>query len=169
MPTGRPSNYSLQLTSAPAAAPPAGDSSAGPSTTVPPHAIPDATQPVASIGAKQSQTIRPLIISESSSLARFFKLYEECKSAQPSDEDNPGNNVETEIDKEQPGIHDGSSLADDMAALDLAAQASEKMFHVVAFAQGRIQDTCTEITFDMAQPDMDPLSKWLNRSTLRLR
>ncbi|XP_006458280.1 hypothetical protein AGABI2DRAFT_115293 [Agaricus bisporus var. bisporus H97] len=132
-----------------------------------PGAIVDAPQSVASVEVQTSsrtQTMRPLLISEDSNLARFFKLYEKFTSAKP----HPNVEGNTEVGEEG-GTQQRTFLADDMAAFNLAEETPKKQFQVVAFTRGGTQDSLTEIAFNLTQANMDYLSKWLNKEVSQLK
>ncbi|KAF9452865.1 hypothetical protein P691DRAFT_803147 [Macrolepiota fuliginosa MF-IS2] len=117
----------------------------------------------------RTQVPRPLMIPEDSKLGRLFKLYEEYSSAKAAGADDTSEDAiifDGTMDKEAPN---SAGLVDDIATLDLAAQDSERWFQVIAFAPGHARDACMEFSFDLTQPDMKPISKWLNRETLRVK
>lgn len=117
----------------------------------------------------QIQIPRPFMISENSGLARLFEWYEEYRFAKRASEDNANKDVKMSDVQNKEETRDNTGLVEDIAILDLAAQESERWFQVVALTPGHTQDTCMEFTLDIAQPSLDPVLKWLNRSTLPLK
>ncbi len=109
--------------------------------------------------------LRPLLISEDSSLGQLFKWYEEYTSAEttsPQDIELPEEQGEKEV-------HDSAGLAEDIAALDCAAQDSNKWFHIVALTPGHAGVINMEFKLEINATVMGAITKWVNRSTLRLR
>jgi hypothetical protein len=119
------------------------------------------------LGLKPDQGAKTFIISASSELGRLFKWCEEYKSAKahPSDE---SMDVEIHGHKEQDGTNTAEGLEADLAILNSRAQDTKKRLQVIALTPGRNVRTVSEFTFVTGEADINSLSKWINRSAMRL-
>jgi negative regulator of replication initiation len=134
--------------------------------SIAPGAVVDIPQSAASLEVQtmpHRTQMRPLLISEDSNLARFFKLYETFTVLKPH------SNIERNTEPEGGESRQRTYLADDMATLLLAKETPTKRFQVIAFTRGGTQDSFTEIAFGLTQSDMDYLSIWLNKKVSQLK
>ena len=112
-------------------------------------------------------TIRPLIIAGDSDLGQLFRWYEEYKSIKPQKSDSM-RDVEMTLEAETAETNTAAGLTADIATLNLQAEVPSKFLYVIAFSPGRPSSSRHEFSFDITDPDMDRLYKWVNRSSVRL-
>jgi hypothetical protein len=115
----------------------------------------------------QTQIAQPLVIPENSELGRLFKWHWEYRSAQPAAEDSV-KNVQTNVEENREKISTSAGLADDLTALDSYARVSGRLLQVLALSQGHAINRYLEFGFETSGSDMEPLSKWVNRSMFRI-
>lgn len=72
------------------------------------------------------------------------------------------------LEAETADINTVAGLVEDVATLDLQVQAPNKFLYVIAFSLGRPSSAGHEFSFDITDPDMCRLLKWVNRSSMRL-
>jgi len=112
-------------------------------------------------------TLRPLLIAGNSDLGQLSRWYEEYKSIKPQQGDSV-RDVDMTSRAETAGTNTAAGLIADIATLDTQAQVPSKFLYVIAFSHGRPSSSRHEFSFDITDPDMGRLFKWVNRSSVRL-